>query len=314
MQQGRVDFSRLEIFVLDEADRMLDMGFIKPVKHIAAALPAQRQTLLFSATLEGSVSEIAKQLLRSPVRIQLASVKVRHEAIAQSMHLAANPEHKHALLSHVLADPALKQAIIFTGTKRGADKLAKRLNAQGHACAPMHGNMRQNARQKTVDSLRSGTLKLLVATDVAARGIDVLGISHVINFDLPTVAEDYIHRIGRTGRNGATGIAISLVGPQDTEKLRAIEKLTGHRVERKETSVAVPPRAAQAAPGAGRDGAKPFRTAQAPMKRANGGGQHRQHRASKPGHGEEGSRPAARSSARRPAAVGGSNGWERRRA
>ena len=238
MARGAVDFSRLELFVLDEADRMLDMGFIKPVEKIAAALPRERQTLLFSATLEGGVGRIAERLLRDPVRIQLASARVRHEAITQRLHLVDSPEHKHATLTHLLADPAVTQAIVFTATKRGADRLAKRLKTHGHACAALHGNMRQNARDRTVDSLRRGKVQILVATDVAARGIDLLGVSHVINFDLPTVAEDYIHRIGRTGRNGATGTAISLVGPQDRTKLGAIEKLTGHRLEREQPPVA----------------------------------------------------------------------------
>jgi superfamily II DNA/RNA helicase len=232
MEHGLVDFSRLELLVLDEADRMLDMGFIHPVRHIAAALPAKRQTMLFSATLEGEVQSISRQLMSDPVRIQLASARVRHAAISQHLHMAQGPEHKHALLTHLLSDPALHQAIVFTATKRGAERLAKRLAAGGHACAALHGNMRQTARQRTVDALRSGRLRILVATDVAARGLDALGVSHVINFDLPTVAEDYIHRIGRTGRNGATGQAISIVGPQDREKLMSIERLTGHRLVR----------------------------------------------------------------------------------
>ncbi|HEX7926408.1 MAG TPA: DEAD/DEAH box helicase, partial [bacterium] len=346
MQQRRVDFSRLELFVLDEADRMLDMGFIKPVKHIAAALPKERQTLLFSATLEGSVSEIAQQLLRNPVRIQLASAKVRHEAIDQRLHMAVSPEHKHALLSHLLEDDAVKQAIVFTGTKRGADRLAKRLAAMGHPCAALHGNLRQNARQRAVDALRSGNLKLLVATDVAARGIDVLGITHVINFDLPTVAEDYIHRIGRTGRNGATGIAISLVAPQDTDKLRAIERLTGYKLARQESPVAVPPRAERqpqpSAQRSGRPAGKPngqFRgqaqgqgqgqgqgngnptrnAAPQGQRRPNGQNRRRRHGspapASAPGNSVANPmRNAAPQGTRRPAAVAGSNGWERRRA
>ncbi len=237
---GLADFSRLELFVLDEADRMLDMGFVKPVTRIAEKLPRGRQTLLFSATLEGDVQKIAGRLLTDPARISLATAKVRHEAITQRMHLAQSPEHKHALLRQLLDDPNVTQAIVFTATKRGADRLAKRLNGHGHSCAPLHGNMRQGARNRTVESLRSGKVRILVATDVAARGIDLLGVSHVINFDLPTVAEDYIHRIGRTGRNGATGTAISLVGPQDRGKLISIERLTGHRLERLEGMAPAP--------------------------------------------------------------------------
>lgn len=240
MAQGLVDFSRLELLVLDEADRMLDMGFVKPVTRIAEKLPTDRQTLLFSATLEGDVQKIAGRLLTDPARISLASAKVRHEAITQRLHLTESAEHKHALLRQLLDDPTLTQAIVFTATKRGADRLAKRLAGHGHACAPLHGNMRQGARQRTVGSMRSGKVRILVATDVAARGIDLLGVSHVINFDLPTVAEDYIHRIGRTGRNGATGTAISLVGPLDRVKLGNIERLTGYRLERLEGMAPVP--------------------------------------------------------------------------
>ena len=187
--------------------------------------------------------KIASRLLTTPVRISLATAKVRHQSITQRLHLTESPEHKHALLQKLLDDPTMTQAIVFTATKRGADRLAKRLAGHGHACAPLHGNMRQGARQRTVESLRNGKVRILVATDVAARGIDLLGVSHVINFDLPTVAEDYIHRIGRTGRNGATGTAISLVSSLDRVKLGNIERLTGQRLERLEGMVTVPPAA-----------------------------------------------------------------------
>ena len=305
IQQGLADFSRLELFVLDEADRMLDMGFVKPVSQIAAELPAERQTLLFSATLEGEVEKIAGRLLRDPARISLATAKVRHEAIDQQLHMTSSPEHKHALLRKLLDDPTLTQAIVFTATKRGADRLAKRLNGHGHACAPLHGNMRQGARQRTVDSLRSGKVRILVATDVAARGIDLLGVSHVINFDLPTVAEDYIHRIGRTGRNGASGTAISLVGPADRGKLGNIERLTGHRMER-QAAVALehyasepateqpqprrterPPQRAQERPGQ-----RPPRTQQRPGQRPL------QRAGQRPPQRRRGSRPGAGAQAR----------------
>ncbi len=232
MEQGRVDFSRLEILVLDEADRMLDMGFVDAVKTIAGATPVTRQTLLFSATFEGKVTAIAKQLLQDPVRIQLAANQDQHAAIEQRLHHADDHGHKHELLSHYVNSVELNQAVIFTATKRGADRLAKRLADQGHASAALHGDMGQGARKRTVDHMRRGKFRLLVATDVAARGLDIKGISHVINYDLPMVAEDYIHRIGRTGRGGATGTAISLVGPEDWSKLHGIEKLTGRKLER----------------------------------------------------------------------------------
>ncbi len=227
MDSGRIDFSRLEMLVLDEADRMLDMGFVNDVRKIAGAMPKSRQTLLFSATLEGGILKIAKQILKNPARIQLASNHERHASITQHAHRADDVGHKHNLLAHYTSDASLSQALIFTATKRGADRLSKRLAADGHASAALHGDMSQNKRKRTVDNMRRGKIRLLVATDVAARGLDIRGISHVINFDMPMVAEDYIHRIGRTGRAGDKGTAISLVGPDDRRKLGAIQRLTG---------------------------------------------------------------------------------------
>jgi len=232
MERGKVDFSRLEIFVLDEADRMLDMGFIDAVKDIASVMPRNRQTLLFSATLEGSVLNIAKELLRKPQRISLATNHDPHRSIRQHMHQADSKAHKHKLLAHHLDNNQLTKALIFTSTKRGADQLAKTLRLKDHKTASLHGDMSQNKRRQTVENLRKGRVEMLVATDVAARGLDIKGITHVINFDLPTVAEDYIHRIGRTGRAGAAGCAISLVGSSDWQKLAQIEKLTGRKIDR----------------------------------------------------------------------------------
>lgn len=231
MEQGRIDFSRLEVLVLDEADRMLDMGFVDAVTEIAAATPADRQTLLFSATLEGKVQVIARKLLKNPARIQLAAMHDQHAAIHQQAHRADDIKHKRNLLTHYLLSESLTQAVIFTATKRGADDLANSLVALGHASAALHGDMGQSQRKRTVDRMRHGKVRFLVATDVAARGLDIKGISHVINFDLPMVAEDYIHRIGRTGRGGAEGIAVSLVGPEDWSKLNAIERLTGRKLD-----------------------------------------------------------------------------------
>lgn len=232
MDSGRIDFSRLEFLVLDEADRMLDMGFVDAVNAIADATPESRQTLLFSATLEGRVLQVAKKLLKDPVRVQLAANSESHASIEQQVHQADDIRHKHSLLSHYIDQKMLSQAVIFTATKRGADRLAKTLSAQGHASAPLHGDMNQNQRKRTVERMRRGNVRLLVATDVAARGLDIKGISHVINFDMPMVAEDYIHRIGRTGRGGAKGTAVSLVGPDDWSKLAGIERLTGSRLKR----------------------------------------------------------------------------------
>ncbi len=231
-ENGRLDFSRLEMLVLDEADRMLDMGFVDDVERIAAALPQERQTLLFSATLEGAVRNVARRLLKDPKRIQIAGVKVNHDSIKQHLHQADDFRHKQALLAHHLGREEVSQAVVFTATKRGADELSKRLREQGHRSDALHGDMSQGARRRTVERMRRGQCRILVATDVAARGIDIKGISHVFNFDLPMVAEDYIHRIGRTGRGGASGVAVALVGPQDWDKLARIERLTGSPISR----------------------------------------------------------------------------------
>ncbi|HET6518590.1 MAG TPA: DEAD/DEAH box helicase [Geminicoccaceae bacterium] len=233
MERGSVAFSRLEVLVIDEADRMLDMGFVDDVDRIARAAPAKRQTILTSATLEGEVEEIAQRHLIDPVRIQLTEVTGRHEAIDQLVYEADDARHKRALLDHLLAGPGFAQGIVFTATKRGAEDLATGLAAAGFACAALHGDMDQDARRRTVDRLRAGQHRVLVATDVAARGLDFQGISHVINFDLPSAPEDYIHRIGRTGRAGATGIAVSLVAPDDWSKLVRIERVTAQRLDRR---------------------------------------------------------------------------------
>lgn len=231
IQRGRVDFSRLEMLVLDEADRMLDMGFIHDVEQIAASTPADRQTILFSATLDSAIDKIATRLLKSPKRIQIASQRSKLENIEQRLHYVDNLSHKNQLLDHLLRDTTIKQAIVFTATKRDADSLADNLSAQGHKAAAMHGDMTQRERTRTLTGLRQGRLKILVATDVAARGIDIADITHVINFDLPKFAEDYVHRIGRTGRAGASGIAVSFASDKDGIHLKRIEKFTGNRIE-----------------------------------------------------------------------------------
>jgi superfamily II DNA/RNA helicase len=230
IQRGRIDFSRLEMLVLDEADRMLDMGFIDDVERIASATPANRQTLLFSATLDSAIANIATRLLKSPKRIQIATQQAKLDNIEQRLHYVDDMSHKSRLLDHLLRDTALNQAIVFTATKRDADMLADNLAAQGHEAAALHGDMSQRDRTRTLTKLRHGGLRVLVATDVAARGIDVAGITHVINFDLPKFAEDYVHRIGRTGRAGAAGIAVSFASGKDGVNLKKIERFTGQRI------------------------------------------------------------------------------------
>jgi len=232
IEQGKVDFSRLDLLVLDEADRMLDMGFIKPVERIAGATPATRQTLLFSATLDGGIATLARRLLKNPKLIEVAAPKARHENIEQRLHHVDDGGHKHRLLDHLLRLDDVDQAIVFTATKHGADRLADKLYDNGHAVAALHGNMNQSQRNRTLDKLRRGDVRVLVATDVAARGIDVASITHVFNYDLPKAAEDYVHRIGRTGRAGASGIAISFAGPEDGRQLKQIERYTGNQITR----------------------------------------------------------------------------------
>ncbi|TAJ79038.1 MAG: DEAD/DEAH box helicase [Gallionellaceae bacterium] len=231
IERGRIDFSRLEILIMDEADRMLDMGFIDDVERIAAATPDTRQTLLFSATLDGVIGNLAQRLLKNPKRISVAASKARHENIEQKLMYVDDMAHKNRLLDHILRDTELNQAIVFTATKRDADTLADSLSAQGHSAAALHGDMNQRERNRTLVNLRRGQIRVLVATDVAARGIDVAGISHVINFDLPKFAEDYVHRIGRTGRGGATGISVSFASNRDALHLKKIEQYTGQRIE-----------------------------------------------------------------------------------
>jgi len=230
LDNGKLDLSALEVLVLDEADRMLDMGFIDDMRTIAARTPATRQTMLFSATFAGPVARLAEGMLNNPERIEVQSHRERHENIAQRLHYADDARHKNALLEHLLADAALEQAIVFTSTQRDADWLAGRLEEIGHAVAALHGGMPQGKRNRTLGALRRGALRVLVATDVAARGIDVPTISHVINYGLPMNAEDYVHRIGRTGRAGRNGQAVTLVEHREVGMIRRIERFTSQPI------------------------------------------------------------------------------------
>ena len=230
LERGRIDLSRVELLVLDEADRMLDMGFTDAVDQIAAATPKQRQTLLFTATMDDPMARLAQRLLTEPARIAISTPKTNHDQIEQRLLVTDNLKHKHQLLQHLLEDDDIRQAIIFSATKRDADALARDLYDRGFAAAALHGDMSQGARNRTLTNLRRGKVRLLVATDVAARGLDINGISHVINFDLPRAAEDYVHRIGRTGRAGATGIAISFASPSESGYLQRIERYTGRNI------------------------------------------------------------------------------------
>ncbi len=226
MESGKIDFSQLEMLVLDEADRMLDMGFIDDIEMIISKTPDTRQTMLFSATLDGMVGNMARRITKDPMLIQIAGSATRHENIQQRVHFVDDLSHKNRLLDHLLRDASIDQAVVFTATKRDADTIADRLNIGGFAAAALHGDMNQGARNRTLNSLRRGQVRVLVATDVAARGIDVPGITHVFNFDLPKFPEDYVHRIGRTGRAGRNGIAVSLVNHAEGMHVKRIERFT----------------------------------------------------------------------------------------
>jgi len=226
LERGRINFSRVEVLILDEADRMLDMGFIDPVTQIADAIPQRHQTLFFSATLKDSVMKLAKHLLNNPKKIKISLDKANIEQRLVSVH---NLEHKLHLLDHLLNDTAIDQAIIFTATKIYADQLKEKLIDQGHKAEVLHGDINQSKRTRTINKFKKGQIRLLIATDVAARGIDVQKISHIINFDLPATLEDYVHRIGRTGRIGAKGLAYSFASHKDRKVLLEIEKFSGNK-------------------------------------------------------------------------------------
>ncbi len=224
MNQGYVRLTNLKMFVLDEADRMLDMGFIHDVKKVIAKLPRQRQTLLFSATMPSEISSLAHTILNNPVRVEVTPVSSTANTVKQAVYFVEKT-NKRSLLLHLLKDATIESALIFTRTKHGADRVAKDLNRAGVQAEAIHGNKSQNARIKALSNFKSRVTRVLVATDIAARGIDIDDLSHVINFELPNVPETYVHRIGRTGRAGASGIAISFCDTEEREYLRDIQKL-----------------------------------------------------------------------------------------
>lgn len=226
MSQGYIHLDKLQIFVLDEADRMLDMGFIHDVKKVIAKLPAKRQTLFFSATMPPEIQKLANILLTDPAKVEVTPPSSTVDKIDQSLYHVGKMD-KPELLLHLLEDKAIVTALVFTRTKHGADKVVKILQRNNIRAAAIHGNKSQNARQGALNDFKNGTLRVLVATDIAARGIDIDELTHVINFDLPNVPETYVHRIGRTGRAGNTGIAISFASIDEREELRDIQKLIG---------------------------------------------------------------------------------------
>jgi ATP-dependent RNA helicase RhlE len=233
--QRTVDLSRVEILVLDEADRMLDMGFIRDIKRILALLPAKRQNLLFSATFSNEIKALADSLLNQPTLVEVARRNQESELVTQSVYHAAK-EQKRDLLVHLLVEEKIHQALVFTRTKHGADRLAKQLQKDGVSAVPIHGNRSQSQRTRALADFKAGAARILVATDIAARGLDIDQLPHVINYELPNIPEDYVHRIGRTGRAGSTGEAISLVSGDERSYLAGIERLINKRIERREAS------------------------------------------------------------------------------
>jgi superfamily II DNA/RNA helicase len=267
MANGKAVLANVELFVLDEADRMLDMGFIDDIKHIASFLPQERQTMMFSATFAGEVGQLAKNMLKAEAQtIAVSTHTSTHVNIEQRLHWADDGKHKHALLEQLLAGREIDQALVFTSTQRDADWLADRLAEIGHRVASLHGGMPQGRRNRVLQGLRSRDLRVLVATDVAARGIDVPSISHVINYGLPMKAEDYVHRIGRTGRAGRAGLAVTLAERRDAGMIQRIQRFTTQRIP-VATMVGLEPRLPEpreysaprgAAPGPRGGGGKPF--------------------------------------------------------
>ena len=229
MEQRYVYLDQVEVFVLDEADRMLDLGFIVDVRRIIRALPASRQTMLFSATMPSAVASLAQSLLKDPVSVMVTTVPETAPKIEESV-MFVDRNHKTAALSDVLRRPEVARALIFTRTKHGADRLVRQLGDFRISAGAMHGNMSQNARERTLGDFRSGRMRFLVATDIAARGIDVDAITHIVNYDLPDEPDAYTHRIGRTARAGATGAAISLCSMEEETNLRNIERSLRRRI------------------------------------------------------------------------------------
>ena len=229
MNQGYIDLRNLELFVLDEADRMLDMGFIHDVKRIIAELPSQRQSLFFSATMPADIVKLSQTILKNPVKVEVTPESTTAEKVEQQMYMV-NYADKRSLLLHLLRKPEIVSALVFTRTKHGADKVVQHLNKNGHNAMAIHGNKSQNARQKALSDFKSGKIRVLVATDIAARGIDVDDLSHVINFEIPNIPETYVHRIGRTGRAGQSGIAISFCDNTEILFLRDIQRLISQTI------------------------------------------------------------------------------------
>jgi len=274
--QKTVDLSGVEILVLDEADRMLDMGFIRDIRKVLALLPKTRQNLLFSATFSDEIRQLARGVLHDPGEVSVAARNTASELVEQSVHLV-DQAHKRDLLSHIIRQSGWHQVLVFTRTKHGANRLAEKLVKDGLSAAAIHGNKSQAARTRALEGFKQGKVAVLVATDIAARGLDIDQLPQVVNFELPNVPEDYVHRIGRTGRAGATGSAVSLVDASEIKLLKAIEHLIKRPIERRPVADWMPPAGSVAEPderpsdprraggngrGQGRNGERPARQAE----------------------------------------------------
>ncbi|EIJ36943.1 DEAD/DEAH box helicase [Thiothrix nivea] len=267
-EQNAVKFSQVEMLVLDEADRMLDMGFIRDIRKILALLPKRRQNLLFSATFSDDITALAKGLLHDPLQVSVSPRNAAANTVKQSVYLI-DKARKTALLSHLVRDNQWEQVLVFTRTKHGANRLAEKLARDGVTAAAIHGNKSQGARTKALADFKQNNIRVLVATDIAARGIDIDQLPHVVNFELPNVSEDYVHRIGRTGRAGASGEAISLVEPEEHKYLKGIEKLIKQTLPREELPAisAAPERPRTEAKTADAEADKPGKPQHRPKKR-----------------------------------------------
>ena len=230
MDQGYVKLNDIEYFVLDEADRMLDMGFINDIKKIIAKLPAQRQSLFFSATMPYNIVKLSRKILKDPIKIEASAVSSTAETIQQYLYYT-NRDTKRDLLNHILKDRKIDQVLLFCRTKHGADRITRNLKKDKISAAAIHGDKAQNARQKALQQFKDGEIRVLVATDIAARGIDIDKLAYVINYDIPNIAETYVHRIGRCGRAGEEGVSISICEPEENVYVKDIEKLIDQKIE-----------------------------------------------------------------------------------